>query len=98
MKSYLKECNVHEKNIAIHPVWSPIEDYEYIDRLKNPFRVKNNFGNRFVVMYSGNHSAVHPLSTLLESAKLLHDRKQILFVFIGGGVRVSEVKDFFMQT
>ena len=94
MKSYLKECNVHEKNIAIHPVWSPVEDYEYIDRLKNPFRVKNNFGDRFVVMYSGNHSAVHPLSTLLESAKLLHDRKQILFVFIGGGVRVSEVKEF----
>ena len=45
-------------------------------------------------MYSGNHSYVHPLDTLLESAKILKDNSKFLFVFIGEGVRKKDVSNF----
>jgi colanic acid biosynthesis glycosyl transferase WcaI len=38
-----------------------------------------------VVMYSGNHSPVHPLDTLLEAAIRLQADPRFCFVFVGGG-------------
>ncbi|MSU36618.1 MAG: glycosyltransferase WbuB [Pedosphaera sp.] len=64
------------------------------DRRQNPFRLANGFGDRFVVMYSGNQAIMHPLDTLLEGVRELRDDPRFLFVFIGGGVRSSEVTRF----
>ena len=45
-------------------------------------------------MYSGNHSVMHPLTTLLEAAVRLKEDKRFLFVHIGGGVRLQEVCEY----
>jgi len=45
-------------------------------------------------MYSGNHSVVHPLETLLNCAYSLRNNENFLFVFIGGGIRKKEVTLF----
>ena len=45
-------------------------------------------------MYSGNHSLVHPLETLLNCAYNLRTENDFLFVFIGDGVRKSDVTKF----
>ena len=63
-------------------------------REDNPFRQENGFGDRIVIMYSGNHSVMHPLTTLLETAVRLSDDKRFLFVHIGGGVRLQEVREY----
>ncbi len=62
--------------------------------MENPFRIENNFGDKIVVMYSGNHAYVHPLDTLLNVAKQLKNDKRFLFVFVGGGVRKKDVTDY----
>jgi hypothetical protein len=36
-------------------------------------------------MYSGNHSIVHPLDTILDAAEKLADDPRFVFAFIGGG-------------
>ena len=53
-----------------------------------------NFGDKIVVMYSGNHAYVHPLDTLLEAALKIRENSKFLFVFIGGGVRKKDVTEF----
>ena len=37
---------------------------------------------------------MHPLTTLLETAVRLSDDKRFLFVHIGGGVRLQEVREY----
>lgn len=57
----------------------------------NAFRDEHGFGDAFVVMYSGNHGIQNPLKTLLDAARALEGREDLLFVFIGGGVGKLEV-------
>src|SRR4030067_1157568 len=55
---------------------------------------KGSIGEKIVVIYSGNHSVVHPLDTLLNVVSNLKDDDRFLFVFIGGGVRKQDVTDY----
>ncbi len=71
--------------IAVVPLWSQ-DDSVYFDlRGRQNFRRLHGWENKFVVMYSGNHSPCHPLDTLLEAAHRLRDRDDIVFAFVGGG-------------
>jgi len=45
-------------------------------------------------MYSGNHSPCHPLDTVLEAARKLRERCDIVFCFVGGGSEHARVRDF----
>jgi colanic acid biosynthesis glycosyl transferase WcaI len=94
MTSYISSKEIDSTKISTIPVW-PVLDKVYAgERLLNPFRIENNFKDKIVIMYSGNHAYVHPLDTLLNSALLLKEDKEFLFVFIGGGVRKKDVTDF----
>ncbi|MEO0162118.1 MAG: glycosyltransferase, partial [candidate division WOR-3 bacterium] len=42
----------------------------------------------------GNFSICHPIDTLLEAAKKLKNEQDIVFLFIGGGVRLPEIINF----
>jgi len=58
---------------------------EHNDSKSAEFARRNGFSNKFVVMYSGNHTHQHPLDTLLKTADKLADNEDFVFVFIGGG-------------
>lgn len=95
MKEHInKRVLINQKKIDIIPVWPVMNEVYDDNRLQNPFRIENNFGNRFVIMYSGNHSVMHPLTTLLETSRMLKNDDRFLFVHIGGGVRLDEVKTY----
>ena len=71
--------------ITILPPW-PMDDYlETVAHSDNSFRKAQGWGDKFVVMYSGNHSLVHPLDTILDAAEALKEDPRFVFVFIGGG-------------
>jgi colanic acid biosynthesis glycosyl transferase WcaI len=94
MTQYLIGRGALESNIYTIPVWPVIDRVYEGDRESNPFRVENAFGDKIVIMYSGNHAYVHPLDTLLNSANLLKNDDRFLFVFVGGGVRKKDVTNF----
>ena len=94
MSKYLISRGANLQNIFTNPPWPVLTKIYSGQRRDNPFRIKNNFEDKIVVMYSGNHAFVHPLETLLESAKILRDNKNFLFVFIGEGVRKKDVTNF----
>ena len=95
MKDYLtKNRGISEEKISVVPVWPAMNELFSGERLGNPFRVENKFGDKIVLMYAGNHSYVHPLDTILNLAKIIRDDTRFLFVFIGEGMRKNDVRRF----
>lgn len=86
MEQRLRAKSVRLRRLAVIPPW-PLEQYlSPVAHAANPFRREHALENKFVVMYSGNHSLVHPLDTLALAARALRDDPRFVFVFIGGGV------------
>ncbi|MHB2019578.1 MAG: glycosyltransferase family 4 protein [Candidatus Xenobia bacterium] len=77
--------------IEVHPPLSASSVLPELPAQSNPFRVRYGLQDKFVVMYSGNHSICHPVETLLETARVLRHEPDIVFAFIGGGPRMPEV-------
>jgi glycosyltransferase involved in cell wall biosynthesis len=86
----LAKLDVREK-IHVQPPWPHDDVLEAVPSRPNTFRTEQGFGDAFVVMYSGNHGIQNPLQTLLDAARLLEERDDVLFVFIGGGVGKRDV-------
>ena len=83
-----------DKISVIHP-WSLFEPSEGpVDPSESCFRKNNDLMNKTLIMYSGNHSVVHPLATLLQAAKQMRADSSIVFVFVGCGLRSLEFKAF----
>lgn len=60
----------------------------------NPFIERHGLRGRFVVLFSGNFGLVNEFQTALEAARLLRERADILFLFVGDGVRADELRAF----
>ncbi len=81
------------KKLAIMPPWPHEDEPSALPHEENPFRAEHTLDGRFVVMYSGNHSIVHPITTVLEAAKRVRDDPRFIFMFIGGGLAKKEVEE-----
>ena len=55
------------------------------------------FGDRFVVMYSGLFGLKHGLESFLGAAKILRNRKDIVFFLLGNGARRLDIEEFIEQ-
>lgn len=96
MKKVAIEHGAKPEAVEIIPPWLP-EGFSMPaapPEHQNEFRTSHGLADKFVVLYSGNHSVVHPLQTLLEAARCLRDQEHIRFLFVGGGVRKQEVGEF----
>jgi colanic acid biosynthesis glycosyl transferase WcaI len=87
-----KEPNA-ARRIHILPPWPHESHLQRVEHATNPFRAENGLDGKFVVMYSGNHSPVHPLTTLLDAAMELADDPRLVFLFIGGGAGKRQIDE-----
>jgi hypothetical protein len=85
---------IEPDSIAVVPPWSLDDVVKYDASGRTRFREQHGLADKFVVMYSGNHSPCHPLTTLLEAAERLSARADIAFCFVGGGSEVETVRRF----
>jgi len=69
--------------VVVVPDWVDCGRIRPLD--SNPFR--RSFGNKFVVMYSGNIGLSQQLDAVLEAADRVRDDDRILFALIGEGAR-----------
>ena len=97
MKDRVVAKEIDPARIAIVPPWSHDDQVGYSKAGREAFRLKHDLSDRFVVMYSGNHSPCHPLDTLLEAALALRSRSEIVFCFVGGGSEQLKVREFVVQ-
>ena len=88
--SYLNNLGLLNKKLSLIPDWvdpsilKPQEKY-------NHFRKKNQFSNKFLLVYSGNFGYSSDLKTVIESANILKKNKDIHFVLAGEGVIKNEL-------
>ena len=71
--------------IAVVPPWAHDDQVHFDAEARRRFRDRHGLSEKFVVMYSGNHSPCHPLDTLLAAAERLAEHPEIVFLFVGGG-------------
>ena len=83
---------VPSERIATIPVWSQRDEIYPTPRDANPMRKALGLEGAFVAMYSGNLGLAHSFDEFIEAARRLRDRPNIVFLFVGGGPRLEEVK------
>jgi glycosyltransferase involved in cell wall biosynthesis len=74
---------VPQKKVVVVPDWVDTQQIRPVE--KTQFRAE--FGDRFLVMYSGNLGLSQQLESVLEAARRLHHDRQIAFLLIGEGAR-----------
>ena len=94
MKERVVAKGIDPARIEVVPPWSHDDKVSFSEAGRGEFRQRHGLADKFVVMYSGNHSPCHPLDTLLESALRLASRSEIVFCFIGGGSEQTKVQEF----
>jgi len=97
MKERIVAKGVPAEKVAVIPPWSHDDVIRYDERGRCQFRIRHGLNDKFVVMYSGNHSPCHPLDTLLKAAERLAAEPQFAFCFVGGGGEFRKVQDFARQ-
>lgn len=81
------------RRLAILPPWPHQDHLATVSPAENPFRAEHGLSGKLVVMYSGNHSPINPLDTLVAAALRFADDPRIAFVFIGGGAGKSSIDE-----
>ncbi len=94
MRDRIAAKGIASEKIAVIPPWSHDDNVCFDSVGRGRFRKAHGLEGKFVVMYSGNHSPVHPLDTLLEAAEKLRDNPEIVFCFVGGGSGFERVKQW----
>lgn len=79
--------------IAIVPPWAPFDCNEEVKNDQNSWRKDHLSTDSRIVMYSGNHSLIHPLETLLQGARQLKDEKGLQFFFVGEGPSKRKIQE-----
>ena len=94
MASRIERKGINPRRITVIPPWPLDHLVRYDCAGRDRFRKDHGVDGRFVVMYAGNHSPCHPLTTLLEAARCLRERFDIVFTFIGGGSEFQSVRRY----
>ena len=88
MAERIMDKGVARDRIAVVPDWV---DCEQVKPLENNNPLRAGFGDKFVVMYSGNLGIAQEFETILAAAAHLRDDPRILFVLIGEGARKRQL-------
>lgn len=94
MSRRLMDKGVPEKIIHTDAPWSHDDTLKWDEAGRANFRANHGLTDKFVIMYSGNHSPCHPLDTVLESAATFASNDRLAFLFVGGGSEFVKVKTF----
>jgi len=86
------KCDVRRKTTIIAPWPHVIENEPPVEHADNPFRKQHGLNGKFVIMYSGNISPAHPVTTIIDAAMKLRDDPRLMFLFIGGGLGRHEIQ------
>lgn len=97
MKQRIIDKGIAEEKLAVIAPWSHTDSVSYDAASRMAFRAAHNLSEKYVVMYSGNHSPCHSLATLVGAARKLSEHANIAFCFVGGGSEYDKVKAYAKQ-
>ena len=79
--------------LIIVPPWPEEDDAAPVPPDENSFLQQHALEGKRVVMYSGTLGPSNPVRTLLAAAEAFEDDPRLVFVFVGGGTGMAEVKE-----
>ncbi len=95
MAERLRAKSPIDRKLSVIPPWPHVEaEAKLLPHADNPFRAAHGLSDKRVVMYSGNLSPTHPVTTILEAAVALRDEPRLSFVFVGGGLGRADIERF----
>ncbi len=75
--------------------WADGREISPLNGEKNPFAEQQlGADDKFVLLFSGNLGLINEFDTVLDAALILRDRADILFLFVGEGVKKASVEKF----
>ena len=92
MAEHLRNEGVPDDKITIIDNWVDGEQVRPVAPEANELRKEWGVQDKYVVGYSGNLGRAHDFSTILNAAEMLRNDTDIVFIFIGGGVKLESVK------
>ncbi|WP_435009940.1 glycosyltransferase family 4 protein [Tundrisphaera lichenicola] len=92
MADRIASKGVRRDRLATIPVWSRRDEIYPLPRDGHPLRASLGLADKFVAMYSGNLGLAHSFTEMIEAARRLRDRSDIVFLFVGDGPRMAEVR------
>jgi len=97
MARRLTDKGVSPDRLSVIPVWGhdfTDPDQQWSTPQASPLRRELDLEGKFVVMYSGNAGLVHTFDAVCAAALRLADDPRFVFLFVGGGRRLDEVRAF----
>jgi colanic acid biosynthesis glycosyl transferase WcaI len=91
MRNRLLKVGVNTDRAAVVPNWADGEAIVPREGI-NPLTREWSLENKFVVGYSGNLGRAHEIETLLGAIRQLSSDPSVVFLFIGGGALLDELK------
>jgi glycosyltransferase involved in cell wall biosynthesis len=76
--------------------WADDKFFHVIPKEENPFIIKYELSDKFVLLYSGNLALYNSFDTILESAKKTTD-PETQFLIIGNGGRRKEIENYVLN-
>lgn len=84
MKQNLISKGVPDNKIVVIPNWADIDHIHPVAR-ENSFSKDHELNGKFIVMFAGNLGFISVLDMILDTAKILENEKDILFLIVGEG-------------
>jgi colanic acid biosynthesis glycosyl transferase WcaI len=92
MREYFAKRGIPESKLCVIENWADAEAIRPKPAARSTLRSRLGLINRFVICYSGNLGRAHEFETLLGAAKMLSADKCFVFLMIGGGAKMGELK------
>lgn len=92
MKEHLIRCGIDEYRVRVIENWADAQFISPKLAELSALRVKHGLQQKFVVGYSGNLGRAHDYHTILEAAIELRGQADIVFMMIGGGLKMQQLE------
>ena len=97
MRKEVINTGVEPGKVEIHFNWVDTNIYRPVREVTG-LRKEYNLNGKFVILFAGNIGLAQGLEYVLEAAKLLQEKKDIVFVFVGGGIekkKLLQIKELY---
>lgn len=92
MRTTLLQSGVADERVQVLPNWADTHHIRPLSQEENWFRREHGLNGQFIVMYSGNMGLSQRLEDILEAARRLQDRPDIVFLLVGGGAQRASLE------
>lgn len=97
MRDHLLQRHIDADRIHVIENWADGDFVEPKPTSSSTLRTSLDLKNKFVVAYSGNLGRAHEYETILHAAMALRLEREVVFLMIGGGAKMQQLKQAVAQ-